>query len=148
MWLKCVSYLWHTIPIPQSGQQPAFLYFTDGSSGIVLNCYRKESAMTRFHTWCQTSAACSKANPVQAQRRNGTLADTSVTERMMPVIYLGGVAFHSCTREQVGPRISAFLCGGVMPNPELMKDPKLATDPACSLARAWYMGESASTSRH
>jgi len=28
-----------------------------------------------------------------------------------------------------------------MPNPEWMKDPKLATDPAWSLARAWYVGE-------
>ena len=28
-----------------------------------------------------------------------------------------------------------------MPMPEWMKDPKLASDPAWSLARAWYVGE-------
>ena len=35
MWLKCVSYLWHGIPILRSGQQPPFLYFMGGSSGIA-----------------------------------------------------------------------------------------------------------------
>jgi len=50
VWLKCVSYLWHGIPILRSGQQPPFLYFMDGSSGIALNCYQKESTMTRFNT--------------------------------------------------------------------------------------------------
>jgi hypothetical protein len=50
VWLKCVSYLWHTIPIPQSGRRPVFLYSTDGLSSIVLNCYHKESTMTRFNT--------------------------------------------------------------------------------------------------
>jgi len=34
-----------------------------GSSFIVLNCYRKESTMTRFNTWSQTSAAYTKPNP-------------------------------------------------------------------------------------
>jgi hypothetical protein len=32
------------------------------ASGIVLNCYRKESTMTRFNTWSQTSAAYTKPN--------------------------------------------------------------------------------------
>ena len=54
MWLKCVSHLWRSIPILRSGQQPAVLYSMHGSSGIVLNCYRKESTMTRFNTWSQT----------------------------------------------------------------------------------------------
>ena len=36
-----------------------------GSRGIVLNCYRKESTMTRFNTWSQTSAACTKPNPAK-----------------------------------------------------------------------------------
>ena len=50
MWLNCVNYLWHSIPILRSGQHPAFLYSTDGLSSIVLNCYHKESRMTRFNT--------------------------------------------------------------------------------------------------
>src|SRR5215472_6303209 len=36
-----------------------------GSRGIVLNCYRKESMMTRFSTWSQTSAAYTKPNPAK-----------------------------------------------------------------------------------
>src|SRR6516162_2403175 len=36
-----------------------------GSSGIVLNCYRKESTMTRFNTWSQTSTAYTKPNPAK-----------------------------------------------------------------------------------
>ena len=63
MWLKCVSYLWRSIPILRSGQQPVFLYSMHASSGIVLNCYRKEIMMTRFNTWSQTSAAYTKPNP-------------------------------------------------------------------------------------
>ena len=40
-----------------------FLDSMHGSSFIVLNCYRKESTMTRFNTWSQTSAAYTKPNP-------------------------------------------------------------------------------------
>ena len=65
MWLNCVNYLWHSIPILRSGQQPVFLDSMHGSSGIALNCYRKESTMTRFNTWSQTSAACTKPNPAK-----------------------------------------------------------------------------------
>jgi hypothetical protein len=36
-----------------------------GSRGIVLNCYRQESTMTRFNTWSQTSAAYTKPNPAK-----------------------------------------------------------------------------------
>ena len=67
VWLKCISYLWRSIPILRSGQQPAFLYSMHGSSFIVLNCYRKESTMTRFNTWSQTSAAYTKPNPAKME---------------------------------------------------------------------------------
>jgi hypothetical protein len=36
-----------------------------GSRGIVLNCYRKESTMTRLNTWSQTSTAYTKPNPAK-----------------------------------------------------------------------------------
>ena len=36
---------------------------------------------------------------------------------------------------------TTFLTIGGYANPKWMKDPKLASDPAWSLARAWYVGE-------
>jgi hypothetical protein len=44
VWPKCVSYLWRSIPIPQSGHQLSFLYSMDGLSDIVLDCYEGKHA--------------------------------------------------------------------------------------------------------
>ena len=44
-----------------------------GSSGIVLNCYRKESMMTRFNIWSQTSAAYTKPNPAKMAKMGHSL---------------------------------------------------------------------------
>ena len=85
MWLKCVSYLWRSIPIVRSGQRPGFLYSTHGSRGIVLNCYRKESMMTRFNIWSQTSAAYTKPNPAKMAKMGVGLDLTALIDTRQAV---------------------------------------------------------------